>query len=72
MPSLRLRFRVVSVTSSLTRSPLAYISSSIVRSRRPSAVPVSGAASSASTWASVKVFGTRRGWRADCSFSVGS
>jgi hypothetical protein len=38
--------KVLSVTSSLTRRPLAYISSSIVRSRRPSGVSTSGAASS--------------------------
>jgi len=63
---------LLSVTSSLTRRPLAYISSSMARSRRPSGVFTSGAASSDSTCASLKVLGTRIGWRAASSFSVGS
>ena len=70
--SFKPTFKVFSVTNSLTRSPLAYINSNIVRSRTPKAVPVSGAANKSSTWASVKVLGTRNACFAACSFKVGS
>ena len=68
----RLTLNTFSVTSSLTRRPLAYISSSMVRSRTPSGVSASGAQSNASTCASVKVLGTRSACLAACSLSVGS
>ena len=59
-------------TSSLTRKPLAYINSNMVRSRRPNGVSVSGAASKASTWNSLNVLGTRRACLAASNLSVGS
>ncbi|OJA69427.1 hypothetical protein BGV71_28500 [Burkholderia ubonensis] len=71
-PSFSPTSTVFSVTSSLTRSPLAYISSSIVRSRKPSGVSTSGAPSSASTCASDSVDGNRAACFADVIRSVGS
>jgi 5'-nucleotidase len=62
----------LSKTNSETRKPLAYISSSIVRSRKPSGVPTSGAASNASTCCSDKVLGKRGGCLADLSRTQGS
>jgi hypothetical protein len=71
-PSARPSCTLRRPTSSLTRRPLAYISSSMARSRRPRGIEVSGAASSASTCASDKVLGTRSGWRAGSRRRVGS
>ena len=59
-------------TSSVTRSPVAYSSSSIARSRRPSAVLSSGAPSNDSTWLSLIDWGNRARRRALRSRIVGS
>jgi hypothetical protein len=56
-PSFMPSCTVLICTSSLTRKPLAYISSSMQRSRTPRGCVVSGAASSASTCVSLKVLG---------------
>ncbi len=61
-----------SVTSSDTRRPLAYSVSSIVRSRSPSGDAIRGAASNASTSASVRLFGNVRGSLGASILSVGS
>ena len=59
------------VLQGLTRNPLAYKSSSMALSRKPSG-DSSGARKRSSTWASDMVLGTRKAWRADWSLSVGS
>src|SRR6218665_365276 len=64
--------KVFNPASSVARRPLAYISSSIARSRRPSGVPGSGPCNRASTWVSVMVLGTRSRTRAAARRAVGS
>ncbi|KAG1597896.1 hypothetical protein G6F46_014236 [Rhizopus delemar] len=71
-PWRRLTAVAGSSTSSLTRSPAAYISSSMARSRRPSALSMSGAASSASIWLSASALGSRRGSFGGSSNALGS
>ncbi|CSI27188.1 Uncharacterised protein [Vibrio cholerae] len=54
-------FSMVSETSSVTRSPVAYSNSSMALSRSSSGLCGSGALSKASTCASLKSFGKRVG-----------
>ena len=63
----------MSETSSVTRSPQAYISSNIARSRMPSGVSCRDAVSSrASTSSMLSVSGRERPMRGELIFSVGS
>src|SRR5512143_3168074 len=71
-PRSRFRSAILSPTSSLTRSPVAYRSSSMALSRRPTGVLGSGPSSSASTSTRESVFGRRFHPRGVSRFDVGS
>ena len=62
----------LSAQSSLTRSPAAYMSESMARSRRPRGLDTSGVASSRTTSSKVRTAGSRRPSRGGESSAVGS